>query len=210
MTNPDLTLIAALLDRSGSMNKIKTDTEGGFNTFIAEQAKQPGTCDVTLAQFDTEYEVVYMNAPITRVPPLQLVPRGATALLDSIGRLVTDVGVELAGRPAHLRPHLVIVVITTDGQENSSKEWTVDNVRRLITQQQAVYRWKFIFLGANIDAVQTGASFGIPRGQTMTYTADTMGTQSVYAAASNLVTNTRSGLDTSFTEAERKASQHQQ
>lgn len=210
MTNPKLTLIAALLDRSGSMASIKSDTEGGFNTFIEEQAKLPGVVDVTLAQFDTHFDWVYRNVPIADVPPLRLEPRGGTALLDGIGRLVTSVGKDLFERPEHLRPGLVVVVITTDGQENSSLRWNIRMVRDLITQQQDVYRWKFIFLGANIDAVDTGASYGIPTASSLTYAANTMGTQAVYAAASNSVTNLRGGGDGAFSTEERLAAKHQE
>lgn len=210
MTNPDLTLIAALLDRSGSMQQIKSDTEGGFNTFIEEQAKLVGNVDVTLAQFDTQFEYVYRNVSIDEVPPLKLVPRNGTALLDGIGQLVTEVGVELAGRPAHLRPGLVIVVITTDGMENSSMFWTKRQIHQLITHQQDVYKWRFIFLGANIDAVGVGASYGIPTASSLTYTADTMGTHAVYAAASASVANLRGGGDGAFSTAQRRAARHQE
>lgn len=208
MTNPDLTFIAALLDRSGSMESIKDDTAGGFDAFIAEQAKQGGRVEVTLAQFDTEFEYVYHQLPIGAVPPLRLEPRGGTALLDGVGRLVTDMGRVLAARPAAERPGLVVVVITTDGQENSSREWTVAKLRELITQQQDVYRWKFVFLGANIDAVQTGASYGIPMASSLTYAASSMGTRSAYAMASGLVTNMRDGGVGGFTDDDRaKAAQ---
>ncbi len=94
MTNPQRTLIAALLDRSGSMQSIKSDTEGGFNALIASQRTEPGEATVTLAQFDTEYEVVYANRPIADVPQLELEPRSMTALYDALGRLITDVGAE--------------------------------------------------------------------------------------------------------------------
>lgn len=205
MTNTDLTLIAALLDRSGSMATIKSDTEGGFNAFIEEQRNQPGKVDVTLAQFDTEFDWVYRNVAVADVPLLHLEPRGGTALLDGMGRLITEVGDELRTRPDHLRPGLVVVVITTDGHENSSRLWTKADVRSLITQQQDIYKWKFVFLGANMDAVAVGASYGIPRGQSMSYTHDSYGTQVAYAAASNLVTSTRGGnLAASFTDEDRK------
>lgn len=204
MTNPHLTLIAALLDRSGSMMEIKDDTEGGFDAFIAEQAKLPGLVDVTLAQFDTHYEILYQNTPIGDVPPLRLQPRGSTALLDGIGRLVTDVGAELATRPPHLRPGLVVVVITTDGKENASRRWTVDRIHDLITAQQDIYKWKFIFLGANIDAVQTGASYGIPMASSMDYAADSVGTHAVYASTSGLVSNLRGGGLGGFTAEQRQ------
>jgi hypothetical protein len=104
MTDPKLTLIATLLDRSGSMQAIKSDSEGGFNALIADQRAEAGEARVTLAQFDTKYEVVYANRPIADVGPLELQPRGMTALLDSVGRIITDVGGELSALPEQERP----------------------------------------------------------------------------------------------------------
>lgn len=122
MTDPNLTHLYFLLDRSGSMQSIKDDTEGGFDAFIAEQRSQPGDCRVTLAQFDDRYEEVYQDVPVADVPPLSLSPRGSTALLDSIGRLLGEAGGRLAALPEHERPGVVIVGIMTDGHENSSRE----------------------------------------------------------------------------------------
>ena len=124
MTDDNRVLIAVLLDRSGSMSSIKTDTEGGFAAFIDQQRGLNRDVRVTLAQFDTEYDVVYADRPLADVPPLALEPRGATALYDAIGRLVSDVGAELAAQPEEERPGAVIVVVLTDGHENSSREWT--------------------------------------------------------------------------------------
>jgi hypothetical protein len=106
------------------MQSIREDTVGGFDAFIAEQREQPGECRVTLAQFDDQYELVYADRPIQEVPGLVLQPRGTTALLDAIGRLVTDAGAGLAALPEAERPGTVIVGIMTDGHENASKEWT--------------------------------------------------------------------------------------
>ncbi|MFI6997263.1 VWA domain-containing protein [Nocardia sp. NPDC050175] len=180
MTNPDLTLIAVLLDRSGSMQSIKSDTEGGFDAFIEEQRKVPKTIEVTLAQFDTEYECVYASRPLAQVPPLDLQPRGMTALYDAVGKLVTDVGAELAKRPEHERPGTVIVVVLTDGHENSSKEWSHTAVKSLITQQQDVYSWNFMFLGANMDAVEIGTKMGFDPGNSITYAASPQGVSRVF------------------------------
>ncbi|MFI9505866.1 VWA domain-containing protein [Nocardia sp. NPDC052566] len=183
MTNSDLTLIAILLDRSGSMQSIKTDTEGGFAAYIEQQRQVPKTTEVTLAQFDTEYEVVYANRPIAEVPPLELQPRGMTALYDAVGKLVTEVGAELAKRPEHERPGTVIVVVLTDGHENSSREWSNDAVRKLIKQQEDTYNWTFLFLGANMDAVAIGVDMGIAPGQAITYAASSRGVGAVFRAA---------------------------
>lgn len=179
MTDPNRTHLAFLLDRSGSMQSIKTDTEGGFDAFIAEQRTQPGVCTVTLAQFDTEYEVNYQDLPIADVPPLNLEPRGMTALLDSIARLITDTGKRLAALPEDERPGTVIVGIMTDGHENASTEWTHAAIKSLIEQQENTYDWTFSYLGANQDAIEVGASIGISRDRSLTYdaanAADAMG-----------------------------------
>lgn len=184
MTNPDLTLIAVLLDRSGSMQSIKSDTEGGFAAYMDQQREVPKRIEVTLAQFDTEYELVYANKPLGDVPKLNLQPRGMTALYDATGRLITDIGAELAKRPEHERPGTVIVVVLTDGHENSSKEWSHAAVKALITQQQDTYKWNFLFLGANMDAVAIGTEMGFSPKQSITYAAAPQGVSGVFRAAS--------------------------
>lgn len=169
MTNPNYTDISVLLDRSGSMHAIKTDTEGGFAAFIDEQKKTPGRCQVTLAQFDDQYEVVYSDQPLAAVPALDLRPRGSTALLDAIGRLVSSTGERLAALPEGDRPGSVIVVIMTDGLENASREFTGPAVKSLIAEQSEKYGWTFVYLGANQDAIAVGESLGVNRDRAMTY-----------------------------------------
>ena len=183
MTDANRALIAMLLDRSGSMEAIKSDTEGGFTAFIEQQRGMGLDIRVTLAQFDTEYEVVYANRPLAEVPPLDLRPRGATALYDAIGRLVTDVGAELAGLPEEHRPGTVIVVVMTDGHENSSQEWSHQAVRQVITRQETDYAWTFVFLGANIDAVEIGQQLGFAADRSMTYAPTSGGVDATFAAA---------------------------
>lgn len=171
MTNPNYTHIAVLLDRSGSMQTIKSDTEGGFDAFIAEQRKNPGRCDVTLAQFDNTYEEVYVATPLAAVPPLDLQPRGGTALLDGIGRLINTTGARLAGLAEDDRPGAVIVVIMTDGMENSSREFDLTSVNKMITDQTDSYDWTFVYLGANQDAISVAGGLGVAAGMAMTYQA---------------------------------------
>ncbi|GAB2716846.1 vWA domain-containing protein [Nocardia thraciensis] len=208
MTDPDLTLIAVLLDRSGSMQSIKSDTEGGFAAFLEEQRAVPKRIEVTLAQFDTEYEQLYANCPLAQVPPLHLQPRGMTALYDAVGRLVTEVGTELAQRPEDRRPGTVIVVVLTDGHENSSREWSHAAVKSLITQQQEVYNWNFLFLGANMDAVAIGAEMGFDPRQAITYAAAPGGVAGVFRAAAGNSARLQSGYGApiGFTEDERQQS----
>lgn len=169
MTNPDLTHIYFLLDRSGSMASICDDTIGGFDTFIAEQRKHPGECRVTLAQFDDRYELVYADREIAEVPGLRLQPRGMTALLDAIGRLVTDAGSRLAGLLESERPGTVIVGIMTDGHENASQEWTHSAVKALIQHQTEVYDWEFLYMGADQDAIEVGTGLGVAAARSVTY-----------------------------------------
>jgi hypothetical protein len=192
VTDPQKVLIAVLLDRSGSMESIKSDTEGGFNAFIDEQRKESGRAHVTLAQFDTEYEVVYADQPIVAVARLELQPRGATALYDSLGRLITDVGAALKDTPEDERPGKVIVLVMTDGHENSSREWTHEAVSKAIKRQERDYSWEFIFLGANMDAVAVGQRLGFTADRTMTYATTSAGVGSSWASNSKLVSRMRS------------------
>ena len=169
MTRSDLTHIYFLLDRSGSMQSIKTDTEGGFAAFVEEQKKAPGECRVTLAQFDNEYDVVYADRPLADVPPLDLQPRGSTALLDAMGRTITDAGTRLAALPEDQRPGTVIVAIMTDGHENASQEWTRPAIKALVTQQSTQFAWQVMYMGADQDAIEVGAGLGVDRDLAVTY-----------------------------------------
>jgi hypothetical protein len=205
VTDPDLTLIAALLDRSASMTVIASATEEGFRGFLAEQAKLPGRLEVTLAQFDHHYQLMYAPTPVADVPEFVLDPRGNTALLDAMGRFITETGEELAARPEHERPGTVIVVVMTDGEENASREWHVGAIRKLVEQQRERWQWQFIFLGANIDAIKVGRDYGFRAGQTITYGANDFGTHSVMDSVNAVATATRSGTVAAFTDQDRAA-----
>ncbi len=169
MTRSDLTHLYFLLDRSGSMQSIKSDIEGGFAAFVEEQRRSVGECRATLAQFDDVYEVVYADQPVADVPPLDLRPRNMTALHDAIGRLVTDAGTELAALPEAQRPGNVVVAIMTDGMENASKEWTGASVKALVDLQTRAFNWSFLYMGADQDAVEVGVSLGIAPDHAVTY-----------------------------------------
>lgn len=169
MTDKNLTHIYLLLDRSGSMQSIKSDIEGGFAAFADEQRAAPGECRVTLAQFDTEYEVVYADRPVADIGSLVLEPRGSTALLDSMARLIVESGRRLAELPEDRRPGTVIVAIMTDGLENSSREWTHAAIKQLVEQQTTTYGWQFLYMGTDQDAVEVGAQVGIPTAHSITF-----------------------------------------
>ncbi|MVA74481.1 VWA domain-containing protein [Auraticoccus sp. F435] len=189
MTDPTFTHLAMLLDRSGSMQAIKTATERGFDAFVAEQRAQPGLCTMTLAQFDYEYQEVFRDLDIADVPPLELAPRGSTALLDAIARLVHTTGERLAALPEHARPGNVVVGIMTDGHENSSREYTHPAIKALISQQEEVYDWTFLYMGANQDAIEVGEELGVDPRRSMTYTA--AGTGAALGATAAMVSRMR-------------------
>jgi hypothetical protein len=169
MTDPTYTDITMVLDRSGSMQSIKDDTIGGFDAFISEQRRVPGRCTVSMVQFDNVYEEVYTGRDLADVPSLTLVPRGSTAMLDAIGRAVSATGARLAAMPEDARPGTVIVGIMTDGLENASREFTYAMVKAMIEQQEHVYGWTFMYMGANQDAIEVGASLGVARDRSLTY-----------------------------------------
>ena len=202
-TNADLTLIAVLVDRSGSMAQWREDMEGGLNAFVESQASEPGDAEITLAQFDTKYELVWPLGRINDVPKYTLMPRGCTALLDAMGRFITEVGEELAKRDEADRPGKVIVCIVTDGLENSSVDWTRDMVKALVEQQSSQWHWEFVFLGADMDAVQEGASVGVPQKSSLTF--DKANARLTYAMASDYVSTARGGRKAAFSEQDRKS-----
>ncbi|WP_024793634.1 vWA domain-containing protein [Tomitella biformata] len=190
MANTDLTRLVFLLDRSGSMQSIKTDVEGGFAAFIEDQRAAAGECAVTLAQFDHRYEVVYQGVPIAEVPALDLRPRGRTALLDAMGTLITDVKAELDALPDADRPGTVIVSIMTDGKENASGEWTHPAIKALVEQQTNDQDWQFLYMGADQDAIEVGARLGVKRDQSLTYSKEK--SRDAMAAASANIRSYRS------------------
>jgi uncharacterized protein YegL len=205
LTNPDYTAIAVVVDRSGSMITMQKDAEGGLNSFIKEQKKEPGKATLRIDQFDTVYENVIKSTPIKDVKKYFLTPRGGTALLDAIGKTVTDFGAELAALPEDERPGNVIVVVVTDGGENSSKEWTAEGVKALISKQESEFSWNFIFLAANQDAITVGAQYGFSSGTSMTYDAASVG--STYSTLSANVSRSRAtGILDSFTDEQRQQS----
>ncbi|EIU11562.1 hypothetical protein MA5S0422_2891 [Mycobacteroides abscessus 5S-0422] len=197
MTNPNLTWILFLLDRSGSMRQIKKATEEGFDAFITEQRKAPGQCAVTLAQFDTEYEVVYSQRPLDEVPPLTLVPRNSTALLDSMANLTVESGLQLAELPEAERPGTVIVAIMTDGLENASREWTHPMIKELVQQQTEQYGWQFLYMGANQDAIEEGAKLGVSGDYSLDFAGANVG-QAMTVTSQNVVSY-RSARSTDLT-----------
>ena len=171
----EMTDITLVVDRSGSMEAIRADAEGGVNTFIADQAAEEGHCVLTLVQFDTEYEFVINGQSIENVDRYHLVPRGATALLDAVGRAINETAARIEKLPESERPGLVVFVVMTDGQENSSVEFTKQQIKKMIEQKQDSDNWQFTFLGANQDAFAEASAMGMRAGCAADYSAHKVG-----------------------------------
>ena len=181
------THISVVLDRSGSMASVVDDTIGGFNSFLEEQKKVEGLGTLTLVQFDNVYEVVNNFIDLKQIRPLTretFQPRGSTALLDAIGRTINETGRRLGELAERERPDKVVFVILTDGEENSSREFNNQQINDSITHQRDVYKWEFVFLGANQDAISTASQMGISTQNAMTYAANSAGTQAAFSAVS--------------------------
>lgn len=202
----DLTDITVVMDRSGSMQACQADAEGGLNRFVEDQKKLPGEATFTLVQFDHEYEFVHKAIPVRDVPYCKLVPRGNTALLDAVGRAIVETGERLAKMPEAGRPGLVVFVITTDGQENASREYTRAKIKEMIAHQQGVYHWQFTYLGANQDSFAEAGAMGMSLSGTANTTNSTQGV--AYAAMSAKLGRMRKAksenlpVDNSFTTTE--------
>lgn len=190
--NPNLSEVIFILDRSGSMSHLTSDTIGGYNAFINEQKKDPGETKLTTVLFDHEYKILHNGVNIHDVKPMTVddyCPRGSTALYDAIGKTINDVGLRLYNTPEDERPSKIIFVITTDGYENSSKEFNQRRVKEMIEHQTDKYNWKFIFLGANIDVEEVSSGLGISMDFAASYSATAAGVDSVYATMARAVTD---------------------
>jgi hypothetical protein len=188
------------------MEAVADDTIGGFNRFLLDQKQAPGDGVLTLVQFDNEYEFVHRARPLAEVPPLSrqtFVPRGMTALLDAIGRTLNDTSDRLGKIDESQLPGSVIFVILTDGHENASHEFSLATISKQITERQEQKKWRFVFLGANQDAIESGAGLGIDRNSSLSYAANGGGTRASLAALSRYCIDSRQHKPAGFKEADR-------
>lgn len=189
-----LTELVMILDRSGSMQGLEKDTIGGFNSMIEKQKKEDGEAYVSVVLFDDVSEVLYDRVGIGKVEQMtdrQYYVRGCTALLDAVGRAIRHIGnVHKYARPEDV-PEKTLFIITTDGMENASSEFSYDMVRRMIERQKERYHWEFLFLGANIDAVREAGRFGIRPERAVRYEHDAVGTELNFRVMSNVVSCAR-------------------
>ena len=162
MTKPNLTDITVLLDRSGSMESIASDVVGGFTQFVEEQRKGAGSAVLSLVQFDSQsIDSLFTAKPVHDIKlPVEFHPRGSTPLLDALGQTIVATGARLRAMPESDRPGRVIFVAITDGLENASHEYNLDRIREMIQHQESVYKWDFVYLGANVDAFAESEAMG--------------------------------------------------
>ena len=190
----NLTEIVFILDRSGSMAGLEEDTIGGFNAMIQKQKGEDGEAYVSTVLFDNHTEVIHDRVDIQQIQPMtrkDYYVRGCTALLDAVGKSIHHIGNVHKYAREEDRPEKTIFVITTDGMENASREYTYDRVKAMIEHQKEKYGWEFVFLGANIDAAKEAARFGIGADLAANYHADHQGTAVIYEAMSEAVCNVR-------------------
>ena len=190
----NLTEIVFILDRSGSMSGLESDTVGGFNAMIAKQKKEPGEALISTVLFDDESVVIHDRVPVQNIAPMterDYYVRGCTALLDAIGGAIHHIGnVHRYARREDVPEH-TLFVITTDGMENASRRYSADKVKAMIERQKSKYGWEFLFLGANIDAVETAQHFGIGADRAVSFMSDHIGTALNYDVVCEAVRTVR-------------------
>jgi len=189
-----LTEVVFIIDRSGSMSGLESDTIGGFNSMIKKQKEEEGEALISTVLFDDETEIIYDRVPVSKIEPMnekQYYVRGCTALLDAIGSSIKHIGNVHKYAREEDRPEKTLFIITTDGMENSSRNYNYDKVKTMIENQKEKYGWEFLFLGANIDAVQVAGRFGISEDRAVNYECDSRGTQLNYNVLSKAVSAVR-------------------
>lgn len=190
----NLTELVFILDRSGSMSGLEGDTIGGYNAMIEKQKKEPGEAIITTVLFDHTYELLHDRFNLQGIKPMtdkEYFVRGSTALLDALGNSINKIKNVQEHIGEEERAEHVMFVITTDGMENASREYSYEKVKHLIEHQKSKYNWEFIFLGANIDAIATAERFGINEDRATNFTCDSQGTMLNYEVISETVSSIR-------------------
>ena len=189
-----LTEIVFILDRSGSMSGLEKDTIGGYNSLIKKQKKEEGEAYISTVLFDDRTEVLHDRVGLDKIKPMteeEYYVRGCTALLDAVGGAIHHIGNVHKYAREEDRPEKTLFIITTDGQENSSRMYTYEKVKRMVESQKKKYGWEFLFLGANIDAVAEAGRFGIKPDRAVNYECDEIGTAVNYRALNKAVSRAR-------------------
>lgn len=192
-----LTEIVFILDRSGSMSGLEGDTIGGYNAMLEKQKGAPGDALISTVLFDDSVEIIHDRLDVkglAQITDNEYYVRGTTALLDAIGGAIHHIGNIHKYAREEDRPENTVIVITTDGMENASHQYSYDRVKKMIERQKAKYGWEFIFLGANIDAIEVAGRFGIGADRASNYHADGEGTQLNYSVVGEAMCNLRGGV----------------
>ena len=193
----NLTELVFILDRSGSMSGLEADTIGGFNSLIEKQKKEPGTCYVTTILFDNEVETLHDRVSLGDIAPMtdrDYTVRGCTALLDALGGTIHHIAnIHRYARPEDVPEH-TLFVITTDGMENASHRYSAEQVKGMIEHKKEKYGWEFLFLAANIDAVDTASRYGIHADRAVNYKQDGRGTRILYDTVCEAVSSVRASV----------------
>ena len=190
----NITELVFILDKSGSMSGLENDTIGGYNAMLKKQQAGSVEAIVTTVLFDDNYELLHDRTNIKGIRPItdkEYFVGGCTALLDAMGKTIHKVGNALKNTSENQRADKVLFVITTDGMENASREFTHAKIKEMVEHQKEKYGWEFLFLGANIDAIATAEQFGIKADRAVTYHADSEGTQKNYAAVCEAISDFR-------------------
>ena len=200
-----LTEIVFILDRSGSMSGLETDTIGGYNGMLAKQKKEEGEALISTILFDDRVEVLHDRKNLNSVEPMtdkEYFVRGCTALLDAVGQAIRHIGDTQKALPDDEKPEKTLFIITTDGMENASKEYSYAKVKKMVEKKKKKHGWEFIFLGANIDAIDVAGKFGVAANRAVRYECDSKGTKLNFDIMSKMVSCARScGSAAKMTEA---------
>lgn len=195
----NLTELVFILDRSGSMRGLEQDTIGGYNGMMEKQKREGGEAYITTVLFDDQYEKIHDRVPLDQVEELtgkQYYVRGCTALLDAVGRTIYDMALIQKHLPDSEKAEKVIFVITTDGLENASRQYSRDKIKEMIRHEQDKYGWEFLFLGANMDAVSEAGSLGISADRSVTFQNDSQGIETNYEVVGRTLCQMRAAAPT--------------
>lgn len=191
----NITELVFILDRSGSMAGLESDTIGGFNAMIEKQKKEEGECYISTVLFDHESQVLHDRVKLSEISPMtdrDYTVRGCTALIDALGGAIHHIGNIHKYARAEDVPEHTMFVITTDGMENASQRYSAEQVKSMIERQKSRYGWEFLFIGANIDAIETAKRYGIDENRAVNYNADAKGTDILYESVACAVSKVRS------------------
>ena len=191
----NLTEIVFILDRSGSMSGLEADTIGGYNSLLEKQKKEDGEAIISTVLFDDRQEVLHDRVNLKQMKPMtdkEYYVRGCTALLDAVGGAIHHIGNVHKYAREEDRPEKTLFIITTDGMENASRRYTYENVKKMVERQKEKFGWEFLFLGANIDAIEVAGRFGIGADRAVNYQCDSVGTAVNYKVLAEAVTQVRS------------------